>query len=230
MNLSGNPVDYIVVFMGGLLLSFTPCIYPLIPITVGYIGADTAGSKFRSLILSVVYVTGIAVTYLALGVAASLGGEIFGRFSTTPIIRLAAGVVILLFGLSMFEWFNWPLFSNKLKKHAVKPKGYVSVFLLGLVSGLIISPCISPVLGAILAYLATKDNVFYGATLLFVFAFGMGAILILAGTFSGFLASLPKSGKWLVYIKKAFAVILVAMGIYFIYTAVTSKLILPWHK
>jgi thiol:disulfide interchange protein DsbD len=91
---------------------------------------------------------------------------------------------------------------------------------LGLTSGLIIGPCLTPALGAILAYLATKKHIIYGTTLLFCFAYGMGFLLILVGTFSGLLANLPKSGKWMVYIKRLAAFILLAMGAYFIYVGI----------
>ena len=219
MTLSGSPVDYLFVFLGGLLLSLTPCVYPLIPVTAGYIGGVSGGSKLRGFFLSLIYVTGIAFTYSILGLVASLTGQIFGRISTSPITNLSVGIIIFIFGLSMSGVFEIRV-PNFTKTHTVEHKGYFSSFLLGLVSGFIISPCVSPVLGAILVYLAKKHNVFYGTTLLFVFAYGMGAILILVGTSSSFLANLPKTGKWLMFIKKTAALVLIIMGLYFIYTAI----------
>lgn len=216
MSLSGNPFDYIIAFLSGVLISFTPCIYPLIPISVGYIGIKASGSKFKGLFLSLVYVTGVAFTYSVLGLLASLSGTIFGRISSNPLTYLFVGGVIILFGLSMLDLFTIPL-PNIINPPRLKKQSYFSTFVLGLSSGLIASPCLTPVLGSILVYLATKKNLVYGATLLFTFAYGMGLVLVLIGTFSAALVNLPKSGKWLLYIKRLFSFILIGMGIYFIY-------------
>jgi thiol:disulfide interchange protein DsbD len=212
-----NSVGYLVAFGGGLLLSFTPCIYPLVPISAGFIGARSAGSKIRGLFLSLMYVSGIALTYSALGILAALSGEIFGRISTHPITRLVAGCIIVLFGISLFDGFGFkmPFISQRPVPHS-RRKGYLTTLFLGITSGLVISPCTSPVLGSILLYVATKKDLFYAASLLLVFAYGMGTLLILAGTFSGILVNLPTPGRWMLWFKKIAAVILIIMGIYFI--------------
>jgi len=220
MNLSGSPFDYVFAFIGGILVSFTPCVYPLIPVSVGYIGVNAIDSKFKGFTLSLTYVSGIAVTYAILGLIASLTGGIFGRISAHPITYLFVGVVNILFSLSMFDLFHLSLSHGLVKLHKHKKHDYLSTFILGLISGLIIGPCLTPVLGAILAYLTTKNNVFYGMTLLFSFAYGMGLVLILAGTSSAVLLRLPKSGRWLTYIKRLGASIILITGIYFIYTAI----------
>jgi len=216
MNLSGNHIDYLVAFFGGVLLSFTPCVYPLIPISAGFIGVRAAGSKIKGLVLSLIYVTGVAIIYSLLGLMASLTGKFLGAISTHPITYIFVGVIIIVFGLSLFDKFNISL-PNIIKLPTIKKGDYFSTFLLGLTSGLIISPCISPVLGAILVYLGTKKNLLYGMTLLLSFAYGMGLVLILSGTFSSILLGLPKSGKWLIFIKRVFAFLLIGMGIYFIF-------------
>jgi thiol:disulfide interchange protein DsbD len=215
MNLSGSPFDYLIAFSGGILLSFTPCIYPLIPVTISFIGIKAGGSKFKGLSLSLVYVTGMAITYSFLGLLASLTGKFFGAFSTNPITNILVGIIMIIFGLFMLDAFQIPA-PIFIKLPLFKKQGYLSAFILGLSSGLIISPCISPVLGAILVYLAKKNNIFYGATLLLTFAYGMGLILILIGTFSSVLLSLPKSGRWMMQIKKICAFILIGVGVYFI--------------
>lgn len=215
MNLLGTPVDFLVVFLGGIVVSFTPCVYPLIPISVGYIGANSSGSRLKAFFLSLVYVTGIAVTYSLLGLLASLTGGIFGIVSSHSVTYIFVGVVIIFFGVSMLDLFTipWP---SIMKPGPAKKQSYFSTFLLGLTSGLIASPCLTPVLGAILAYLTAKNNMLYGITLLFSFAYGMGLILILSGTFSGILTALPRSGRWMVYIKKGSAFVLMGVGVYFI--------------
>lgn len=219
MSLSGSPFDYVVAFLGGVLVSFTPCVYPLIPISAGFIGIKAGGSKLRGFSLSISYVTGIAITYSILGLFASLTGTLFGKINSSPITYFLVGAVIIFFGFSLLDLFIIPV-PNIIKLPVFKKQNYFSAFLLGLSSGLIASPCLTPVLGSILAYLATKKNLLYGATLLFSFAYGMGLILILVGTSSAILVNLPKSGKWLVYAKRFSAILLIAMGVYFISTGI----------
>jgi thiol:disulfide interchange protein DsbD len=219
MNLSGSPFDYLVAFLGGVLLSFTPCVYPLVPISAGFIGVRSAGSRLKGFALSLTYVSGIAITYSLMGLLATLTGTLFGVVSSHPFTNLAVGTIIIIFGLSMLDIFSISL-PNIARLPPLKKGSYLSTFFLGLTSGLIIGPCLTPALGAILAYLATKKHIIYGTTLLFCFAYGMGFLLILVGTFSGLLANLPKSGKWMVYIKRLAAFILLAMGAYFIYVGI----------
>ncbi|MCX5704582.1 MAG: sulfite exporter TauE/SafE family protein [Candidatus Omnitrophica bacterium] len=219
MNLSGSPLDFLVAFFAGVLVSFTPCVYPLIPVSAGFVALNAGGSKLKGFLLSFVYVTGVAVTYSILGLVASLTGSIFGQISSHPMVYIIVGAMIILFGFSMLDIFsiNLPIF---VRRGTVGKHTFISVFVMGLVSGLVVSPCLTPVLGSILAYLATRKQVFYGSALLLIFAYGMGLILILAGTFSSLLTALPKSGKWMVFIKILFAVVLFASGIYFIYTGI----------
>lgn len=218
MSLSGSPIDYIFAFGGGVLVSLTPCVYPLIPVTVFYISAKSGNSKIRGFILSLIFVTGLSITYSILGLIASLGGMFFGRISSHPLTQAAVGVIIVLFGLSMLlDLFN---FSWQGPKVDTRRKGYFSTLLLGLSTGLVASPCLTPALASILAYLATKKNVIYGMSLLVAFAYGMGLVLILAGTFSSILVNLPKSGKWMVYIKRIGSSIVIILGLYFIYQGI----------
>lgn len=218
MNLSSSPLDFFYVFLGGVLVSFTPCIYPLIPITIGYIGVNPDTSRSKGFFLSLIYVIGTALTFSLLGLAAVLTGQIFGRINTSPAIYIIAGSIIIFFGLSMLGVFSLRL-TSVIKLPQLKKQSYLSTFILGLASGLVISPCLTPALAAILTYLTTTKNIAYGMLLLFCFAFGMGLMLIVIGTFSSFLVSLPKSGKWLDYIKKIGAFILIIFGIHFIYLA-----------
>lgn len=200
-------------------MSFTPCFYPLIPISVGYIVGNAQKSRSKGFALSLSYVTGIAITYSALGILAVLTGSIFGKFSSNPLVNLISGIIITIFGLSMFELFHFNFISH-LKLPAVKRGSYLSALLLGLVSGLMISPCLTPVLASILAYLSVTKNVFYGGFLLFCFSYGMGLIFILIGTFGSSISALPKPGKWMVMIKRVCAFVIVIWGLYFIYSAI----------
>ncbi|MBU0503829.1 MAG: sulfite exporter TauE/SafE family protein [Candidatus Omnitrophica bacterium] len=219
MNPSGNPIDYLFAFFGGVILSFTPCVYPLIPISASYIGIRSGGSKRRGFTLSLVYVSGIAITYSILGLLASLTGKFFGSFTAHPVTYILVGLVMIIFGLSMLGVFQLSL-PSLAKPMIFRKNNYLSTLFLGLSSGLIISPCVTPVLGGILTVLFTKKDVFYGMTLLLSFAYGMGLILIIVGTFSSILIGLPKLGKWLLYIERFCAFILISVGVYYIYTAI----------
>lgn len=219
MDLSVSLLDYLWAFLGGVLVSLTPCVYPLIPVTASFIGVNSAGSKARGLLLGLIYVTGLALTYSLLGLLASLSGKLFGSFSSLPWVRVTSGAVIIFFGLAMLDLFSLSL-PGIIRQNTLKKHNKLSTFILGLTSGLVISPCLTPVLGTILTYLAAKKNIFYGTTLLFVFAFGTGSILILIGLSSNILLSLPQSGKWMGYIKKAGGLIMVFTGIYVIFTGI----------
>ena len=218
MQLSGSPFDFLIAFFAGFLASLTPCVYPLIPISAGYIVGNAQNSKAKALFLSLFYVTGMAITYSLLGILAVLTGSMFGKFSSSPVVNLISGIFIFIFGLFMFDLFHFN-FSANLKLPVYKKANFAGALLLGLVSGLMITPCLTPILGAILAYLSTKNNIFYGGFLLFSFAYGMGLIFILIGTFGAGIIGLPKSGKWMVAIKKVCAAVIVLAGLYFIFTA-----------
>ena len=218
MDPSANNIDYLIAFGSGVLMSLTPCVYPLIPVSAGNIGARAGGSRLKGLVLSIVYVLGLAVTYSILGLIATLTGTIFGRITTHPVTQIVVGSIIIVFGFSLLGLFHIHI-PHKIKRPEHK-HDYLYTFLLGLSSGLVISPCLSPALGAILAYLTTKQNLFYGATLLFSFALGMGLIFILIGAFEGLLMNLPKSGKWMNNIKRISAIIIMIVGIYLIYKGI----------
>jgi thiol:disulfide interchange protein DsbD len=219
MELSGSPFDFLIAFLAGCLASLTPCVYPLIPISAGYIVGNAKDSQVKAFKLSLAYVSGMAITYSGLGILAVMTGNIFGKFSLNPQINLLSGVLIVIFGLVMFDLF--PLnFTARLKLPVYKKINFWGAFLLGLVSAFMITPCLTPILGSILAYLSTKNNIFYGGLLLLSFAYGMGLIFILVGTFGAGLAGLPKSGKWMVAVKKVCAAVMVSAGLFIIITAI----------
>ncbi|MFO7570434.1 MAG: cytochrome c biogenesis protein CcdA [Smithellaceae bacterium] len=214
---------FLAAYLGGVVISFTPCTYPLIPVTIGFIGAQGAGSKLRGFLLSLFYVTGLAVTYAALGAVAALSGRLFGQMQTTPWIYILMANLCLVMGLAMLGVFriSIPIPQRIAKYSGGGKKGFVSSFLLGVASGFVIGPCTAPVLAVLLGYVALQNHLITGIALLFVFAFGMGTLLILLGTFAGLLSSLPRSGAWMNIITKVFGVILIGAAQYFLYIAGT---------
>jgi thiol:disulfide interchange protein DsbD len=214
-----SPLAYLVSFLGGVWASFTPCVYPIIPILVGVIGATGSQSRLRGFRLSVAFVLGMALTYSFLGLFAALTGRIFGQLTTHPVAYLAVGNLILLFALSMLGLFEIRLPGGWGQAKPGEKKGAWAVFLMGASSGVVAAPCTVPVLGALLTFVAQTRNLVFGFTLLFTFAIGLGILLIILGTFTGIVASLPKSGAWLVRLKQAFGVLLLIVAEFFFFQA-----------
>ncbi len=208
-----------VVFAAGVLTSFTPCVYPMIPVTVTFIGGSAAGDRRRAVGLSAVYVAGLAVVYAALGVAAALLGRMFGQFTRSPWVFGGVGLLIVLFGAAMLDWIRVPAFLAGVQGKGARTGGYLGAFLMGMAAGFVAAPCTAPVLGLLLTYVATTRDVAWGGALLLVFALGLSLLLMLLGIFSGFLASLPKAGPWMNTIKKVFGVVMVAIGAVFLWQA-----------
>lgn len=213
---------YLTVYLAGVLVSFTPCVYPVIPITIGFIGARSGGSRGRGFLLSVIYVFGMAVTYTALGGVAALSGKLFGQMQTNPWVYVIMANLFLFMGLSMLGVFTFPLrtpqFVARLQPRG-SPQGVAGSFLIGAASGLVMGPCTAPVLAVLLGYAATRQDLLYAMSLLFVFSFGMGTLLIVLGTFAGLLANLPRSGPWMTRIGHLFGWLMIAAGEYFLIQA-----------
>ncbi len=217
---AGSVLSYAAVFVGGVLSSFTPCVYPVLPITVGYVGGRSPGSRMKGFRLSLSYVLGMALTYAALGAAAALSGRVFGQAAASPISNIIVANVCIVMGLSMLDVFRVPVPALLSGSPAGPARGgAVGAFGLGLASGLVMGPCTAPVLGTLLVYVGARRNVPFGMSLLFVFALGMGALLLVAGTFTGLLANLPKSGRWTEAVRKGFGVVLILAGEYFLLQA-----------
>jgi thiol:disulfide interchange protein DsbD len=203
----------VIAFAGGVFASLTPCVYPMIPITAGVIGhANIGGSRGRGFMLSLIYVTGMALTYAALGVFAAATGRFFGAINSSPWTYLLVGNIILLFALGMLDVVQLP---TVVGRSAGQRLGLTGIFFAGISSALIAGPCTTPVLGTLLAYTATTRSLVAGGLLLFVFSLGMGALLLGVGTFSSFLASIPRSGIWMVKVKKSMGFCMLALAQYF---------------
>jgi len=213
----GSILAFLLVFLGGILTSLTPCVYPMIPITMAVIGAQASGSKLKGFVLSLFYVLGIAITFSILGVIAAKTGGLFGAFSQHPVTILIISLIFFLMGLSMLGVFVLQLPSSLASKlQGKKGKGFIGALLTGMVAGLVVSPCISPLLAVILAWVAKIGSVMLGIGLLFSFSLGLGILFILIGTFSGILKTLPKSGGWMELIERGLGILLVVLALVFI--------------
>jgi len=162
----------VVAYLGGVLASLTPCVYPMIPITAGVIGhANIGGSKLRGFFLSLTYVTGMALTYAALGIFAAATGRFFGTVNSSPWTFLLVGNIILLFGLGMLGVFHLPLIGGRFASRGL---GMAGIFLAGVTSALVAGPCTTPVLGTLLAYTASSRSLAAGGAAAFCLFFRHG--------------------------------------------------------
>jgi len=212
-------LGYLLVFLGGIVTSIGPCNVAMIPLIVGYIGGSHELSRKKAFSISLVFALGLALTFVGLGVIASLLGGLIG--GTTRIWYYLVAAVCIVIGLQMLEVFHipTPAWFGRLREK-VKRKGLLGALLLGLISGLVASQCATPVLAAILTYvMAQKASLAYGALLLFIYALGRGVPIVLAGTFAGVLKNLRAAGRWTNYAEKVGGVIIILVGLYFIWIA-----------
>jgi thiol:disulfide interchange protein DsbD len=217
--LQHNPVLALgTLFGAGVLTSLTPCVYPMIPITAAVIGGSARDqqSRARTILLSLTYALGLALFYALMGLIAGLSGSLFGTVSASPWARFAIGNLLLLFALAMLDVF--PLSApQRLLRWAGGLGGgsFPAVFLLGATSGIVAAPCGAPAFAAVLTWVTTTRSGALGFLYLFVFSLGMTALLIAVGSFSGVLARLPRSGRWMVWMKRIAALIMIGMAQYY---------------
>ncbi len=212
-------LSFIAAYLAGVMTSFTPCVYPILPIIISFIGSQTNSSQKKKVFLTLIYILGTAVTYSTLGAIASFTGSVFGITQNSFLANFVVGVICLIFSLSMFGIFNINFQIMKFLNPQIF-KGYFGAFLLGASSGAVFSACTTPVLGTILTIVATKKNVVFGIFLLFSFALGLSTTIFLAGIFTGLIIRLPKKGVWMVYIEKFFAVILLIISFFYLSKAI----------
>ena len=208
---------FLFVFVGGILTSFTPCVYPLIPITVSVFGASESVGRLRSFLLSVTYVMGIALTYSILGVAVASTGAVFGQIMADPRVMVPVCGILIALGLSMLGVFELRVpYAVQNRLNTVGGAGFAGAFAMGTVAGIIAAPCTGPALGAVLSYVATTESVFLGFWLLLTYALGMGLLFIVIGTFSSAIAALPRSGGWMYILENIFGVAIITVALYFL--------------
>jgi thioredoxin:protein disulfide reductase len=215
----------VLIFAAGLATSLTPCVYPMIAITVSVFGARASKSRSEAALLSTSFVLGIAALFTPLGLFAATTGGVFGAALANPYVLVGLALLFLTLAASMFGAFDIDLPSGlKNRLATVGGVGYKGAFFIGLCSALIAAPCTGPVLGFLLTWVGTSGNVAFGALALFVYALGLGLLFWLVGTFS---VSLPKSGQWLEWVKSVFGIVMVVAAIYYLRDLIPGLMDLP---
>jgi len=210
-------VRLLVCFLLGILMSLTPCIYPMIPITVGALQASRKTTLLANFTLALSYILGMAFTFAFLGLLAASGSAQFGLLLGNPIFVIILVSFLLYLALSMLGLYDMyvPRFLQP-RDHSVRGGSYSSAFIFGIISGTVASPCLSPGLLLLLSIVATLGNKLWGFLLLYAFGLGLGFPLLLIGTFSNSLNLLPRAGAWMIEVKRLFGFMLIGMCFYYL--------------
>lgn len=203
------------IFVWGLALNLTPCVYPVIPITLAYFGGQAAGRASRAFSLASIYVLGMCVTYSTLGVIAATTGSILGSALQNPLALVFVAVVLIGLALSMFGLYDIEVPAVLRRKLGSKP-GYGGALFMGLTVGLVAAPCVGPIVVSLLVFVGQLGSPIVGFWLFFVLALGLGVPYLLLGGLSGATTGLPRAGAWMEWVKKVFGCILITMALYFL--------------
>jgi thiol:disulfide interchange protein DsbD len=227
--LSGSPLTAIpLLFAAGVLTSLTPCVYPMIPITAAIVGGQNLGGpqdaslakppRWRTAALTGAYVLGLAAVYAGLGLLAGLTGTMFGAVSSNPWAYFAMANLLMLAALSMFDVIPVRLPSFLVQRAATAGTGgrAAGAFIMGAASGLVAAPCSAPVMAAVLTWVSATQSAGLGFVYLFAFSLGMCALLVIVGLSAGTVSRLPRAGMWMVYVKKGFGIVMLAMAEYYL--------------
>jgi thiol:disulfide interchange protein DsbD len=221
---SGLLITLIGIFFAGLALNLTPCVYPIIPITIGFFINQGGGSQGkpnlkRTFAMASLYVLGMALTYSVLGVIASLSGGLFGAALQSPWVLIGLALLMVALSLSMFGVYEFkvPEALNRFANSTTQStSGMLGALVMGLTMGIVAAPCIGPFVVALLVEVGRRGDPLFGFLLFFVLALGLGFPFLILGTFSGSIKAMPRSGMWMVTVRKVFGVILIGVALYFL--------------
>ncbi len=221
----GGWASFLTLFFVGLALNLTPCVYPMIGVTVSIFGARRSAPPLQVFGNALVYVLGMAVMYSSLGLAAAFTGGLFGGMLSNPLVLIVIGVLLFALALSMFGLYEIqvpPALLSRLGGTA--GTSLVGLFISGLVVGIFAAPCVGPPVVALLAVVGAKGDPWFGFWSFFVLALGLGVPYLVLGTFSNLIQTLPRSGDWMVWVKKVFGMILATLGIFYVLLALAPDL------
>jgi thiol:disulfide interchange protein DsbD len=202
------------IFAGGMALNLTPCVYPLIPITVSYFGGRSG--KDRLIGHGLCYVGGLSVTNSALGVVAALTGGLMGAMLQNPLVLAAVAAILIFFATSLFGFWELRLPSGLMQAASKSYAGYLGTLFMGLMMGVVAAPCIGPFVLGLLTWVASMGSPWLGFIIFFTLSLGLGLPLFFLAVFSGQIEKLPRSGEWMIWVKKLMGWVLVGMAVYFI--------------
>ena len=212
----GLPYAVIAFFILGLALNLTPCVYPIIPITVSYFGGQSGQNKGSAFISALVYVIGIAIIFAILGMISGLAGKQWGFLFQNPWFVVVIAMIILSLAASMFGAFEIRVPNWLMSKFGGARQGVVGAFIMGLTVGVVITPCAAGIIIGLVGLVAKLEIVAKGSLLFFFMGLGLGLPYLILATFSGALDRLPQSGMWMVWIRKFFGILLIGVALYFI--------------
>ena len=207
------------IFAGGMALNLTPCVYPLIPITVSYFGgqaADAEKGQSKLIVHGLCYMVGLALTNSALGVIAALTGGLMGAMLQNPVVLMVVAAVLVFFATSLFDLWELRLPSGLTQSAAKAYSGYFGSLFMGLTLGVVAAPCIGPFVLGLLTWVASMGSPWLGFLIFFTLSLGLGLPLFLLAMFSGQLEKLPRSGGWMIWVRKLMGWVLVGMAVHFI--------------
>lgn len=202
------------IFTLGLALNLTPCVYPLVSVTVAYFGSQ-APTEGRRWLMAACYVLGICLTFSAVGVSAALSGGLFGAALQRPAVLLGIAGLMVFFAAGSFGFYQWRVPSALTTRAGRAARGLGGAFIMGLTMGLVAAPCIGPVVAGVLLFVGSRQDPLEGSLLFFVMALGLGFPYLLLAVASGALRQLPRSGAWLEWVEKLFGFVLLGMAVYF---------------
>lgn len=204
------------ILAGGMALNLTPCVYPLLPITVSYFGGKSGQGRGRLVVHGLFYLTGLAVTNSTLGVAAALTGGLMGALLQNPLVLAGVAVILVFFAASLFGFWQLRLPGSLTQAASKSYAGYLGSLFMGLTLGLTAAPCIGPFVLGLLTWVASLGAPWLGFLVFFTLSLGLGLPLFILAMFAGSLERLPRSGEWMLWVRKLMGWVLVGMAAYFI--------------
>ena len=221
----GTFVAFLAIFLIGLALNLTPCVYPMLSVTVSLFGGQSETNTIKVFVKAVMYVLGIATMYTVLGVSAALSGTLFGSWLQNPWVLGGIGALLLGLALSSFGLYQiqMPYWLTS-KLGGTTGTGIISLYLSGLVVGVFAAPCIGPPVIALLTLVSSKADPVFGFWVFFTLSLGLGFPYLILGTFSGMLKKIPRSGAWLIWVERIFGVVLSAAGLFYLTLAFAPKI------
>ena len=220
----GLGVGLLAVFFGGLALNLTPCVYPMIPVTVAFFSGQAAGSLRRAATLAFLYLLGLSLNYAVLGVLAAKAGLLFGSWLQSPAVLVGLAAMVVALSLSMFGLYDLRLPAAWTSRLGQASVGYWGAFVMGIVVGLVAAPCIGPFVLGLLLLVSKLADATAGFLLFFSLGLGMGLPYLLLGIAAHRISHLPKAGAWMVWCKKALGMVLLGLALYFVRPLLPARL------